>query len=40
MAESLIHEYCAETGGADGTFLVRESDTCATGFTLSFWYRI
>lgn len=38
MAERLIYDYCAETGGTDGTFLVRDSDTCATGYTLSFWY--
>ncbi|XP_028286873.1 1-phosphatidylinositol 4,5-bisphosphate phosphodiesterase gamma-2 [Parambassis ranga] len=37
MAERLIYDYCAETGGTDGTFLVRDSDTCATGYTLSFW---
>uniref|UniRef100_A0A3B4TIQ3 1-phosphatidylinositol 4,5-bisphosphate phosphodiesterase gamma n=1 Tax=Seriola dumerili TaxID=41447 RepID=A0A3B4TIQ3_SERDU len=37
MAERLIHDYCAETGGRDGTFLVRESDTYVTDFTLSFW---
>ncbi|KAM3609416.1 uncharacterized protein V6R79_014412 [Siganus canaliculatus] len=35
-AERLIQDYCAETGGRDGTFLVRESDRIA-GFTLSFW---
>lgn len=40
MAERLIHDYCAETGGRDGTFLVRESDTFVTDFTLSFWYYI
>lgn len=39
MAERLIHEYCAETGGRDGTFLVRESDRFVTDFTLSFWYN-
>uniref|UniRef100_A0A3Q3WB35 1-phosphatidylinositol 4,5-bisphosphate phosphodiesterase gamma n=1 Tax=Mola mola TaxID=94237 RepID=A0A3Q3WB35_MOLML len=38
MAERLIQDYCTENGGKDGTFLVRESDTCVTGFTLSFWY--
>uniref|UniRef100_A0A3Q3M6Y7 Phosphoinositide phospholipase C n=1 Tax=Mastacembelus armatus TaxID=205130 RepID=A0A3Q3M6Y7_9TELE len=37
MAERLIHDYCAETDGKDGTFLVRESDTFVTDFTLSFW---
>lgn len=38
MAERLIHNYCAETGGQDGTFLVRQSDRYVTDFTLSFWY--
>ncbi|XP_069384581.1 1-phosphatidylinositol 4,5-bisphosphate phosphodiesterase gamma-2 isoform X3 [Paralichthys olivaceus] len=38
MAERLIHDYCTETGGRDGTFLVRESDTYVTDFTLSFWH--
>ncbi|XP_054475368.1 1-phosphatidylinositol 4,5-bisphosphate phosphodiesterase gamma-2 isoform X2 [Anoplopoma fimbria] len=33
MAERLIHDYCVETGGREGTFLVRPSDI----FTLSFW---
>uniref|UniRef100_A0A8D3CT39 Phosphoinositide phospholipase C n=1 Tax=Scophthalmus maximus TaxID=52904 RepID=A0A8D3CT39_SCOMX len=37
MAERLIQDYCAEFGGQDGTFLVRESDTYVTDFTLSFW---
>ncbi|XP_069019306.1 1-phosphatidylinositol 4,5-bisphosphate phosphodiesterase gamma-2 isoform X1 [Embiotoca jacksoni] len=37
MAEQLIHDYCAETEGRDGTFLVRESDTFVTDSTLSFW---
>lgn len=37
MAERLIHDFCAETGGRDGTFLVRKSDTCVTDCTLSFW---
>ncbi|CAJ1057003.1 -phosphatidylinositol 4%2C5-bisphosphate phosphodiesterase gamma-2 [Xyrichtys novacula] len=36
MAERLIHDYCRETGGRDGTFLVRGSETCL-GYTLSFW---
>ncbi|KAG8536058.1 hypothetical protein GDO81_027189, partial [Engystomops pustulosus] len=27
IAEKLLHEYCTETGGKDGTFLVRESET-------------
>ncbi|XP_077452649.1 1-phosphatidylinositol 4,5-bisphosphate phosphodiesterase gamma-2 isoform X2 [Stigmatopora argus] len=38
MAEQLIHEYCAETRGRDGAFLVRQSDTVATDITLSFWW--
>ncbi|KAM4553805.1 1-phosphatidylinositol 4,5-bisphosphate phosphodiesterase gamma-2 [Fundulus diaphanus] len=37
MAERLIHDYCAETGGQDGTFLFRQSDTYTSDFTLSFW---
>uniref|UniRef100_A0A7N6FHD9 Phosphoinositide phospholipase C n=1 Tax=Anabas testudineus TaxID=64144 RepID=A0A7N6FHD9_ANATE len=37
MAERLIQDYCAETGAPDGTFLVRQSDTYVTDFTLSFW---
>uniref|UniRef100_A0AAQ6ABH0 Phosphoinositide phospholipase C n=1 Tax=Amphiprion ocellaris TaxID=80972 RepID=A0AAQ6ABH0_AMPOC len=37
MAERLIHDSCAETGGRDGTFLVRQSDTYVTDCTLSFW---
>ncbi|XP_047453224.1 1-phosphatidylinositol 4,5-bisphosphate phosphodiesterase gamma-2 [Mugil cephalus] len=37
MAERLIHNYCAENGGRDGTFLVRPSDTVARDWTLSFW---
>ena len=37
-AERLLQEFCAESGGKDGTFLVRESDTFLTDFTLSFWY--
>ncbi|XP_062860343.1 1-phosphatidylinositol 4,5-bisphosphate phosphodiesterase gamma-2 isoform X2 [Trichomycterus rosablanca] len=36
-AERLLQEYCAESGGKDGTFLVRESDTYVTDCTLSFW---
>ncbi|XP_041965312.1 1-phosphatidylinositol 4,5-bisphosphate phosphodiesterase gamma-2 [Alosa sapidissima] len=36
-AERLLQEFCADTGGKDGTFLVRESDTFLTDFTLSFW---
>lgn len=39
MAERLIQDYCAETGAPDGTFLVRQSDTYVTDFTLSFWYN-
>ncbi|XP_063333638.1 1-phosphatidylinositol 4,5-bisphosphate phosphodiesterase gamma-2 [Pelmatolapia mariae] len=37
MAERLIQDYCKETGGRDGTFLVRQSDTFVTDYTLSFW---
>ncbi|XP_043937724.1 1-phosphatidylinositol 4,5-bisphosphate phosphodiesterase gamma-2 isoform X2 [Protopterus annectens] len=37
MAERLLQEYCAEYGGKDGTFLVRESDTFFRDYTLSFW---
>ncbi|XP_054632325.1 1-phosphatidylinositol 4,5-bisphosphate phosphodiesterase gamma-2 isoform X2 [Dunckerocampus dactyliophorus] len=37
MAERLIHDYCTEMRGRDGTFLVRQSDRVATDFTLSFW---
>uniref|UniRef100_A0A8C7Y239 Phosphoinositide phospholipase C n=1 Tax=Oryzias sinensis TaxID=183150 RepID=A0A8C7Y239_9TELE len=37
MAERRIHEYCTETGRRDGTFLVRQSDTYVTDYTLSFW---
>uniref|UniRef100_A0A667XGL4 1-phosphatidylinositol 4,5-bisphosphate phosphodiesterase gamma n=1 Tax=Myripristis murdjan TaxID=586833 RepID=A0A667XGL4_9TELE len=37
MAERLLQEFCADSGGRDGTFLVRESDTYVTDFTLSFW---
>lgn len=36
-AERLLQEYCAESGGRDGTFLVRESDTFLKDSTLSFW---
>uniref|UniRef100_A0A8C0JN38 Phosphoinositide phospholipase C n=1 Tax=Canis lupus dingo TaxID=286419 RepID=A0A8C0JN38_CANLU len=36
-AEKLLQEYCAETGGKDGTFLVRESKTFPNDYTLSFW---
>ncbi|XP_077687642.1 1-phosphatidylinositol 4,5-bisphosphate phosphodiesterase gamma-2 isoform X1 [Eretmochelys imbricata] len=36
-AERLIQEYCAEMGGKDGTFLVRESETFPNDYTLSFW---
>ncbi|KAM4618714.1 1-phosphatidylinositol 4,5-bisphosphate phosphodiesterase gamma-2 isoform 2-T2 [Polymixia lowei] len=37
MAERLILEFCAESGGQDGTFLVRASYTFLTDSTLSFW---
>ncbi|XP_034734553.1 1-phosphatidylinositol 4,5-bisphosphate phosphodiesterase gamma-2 isoform X1 [Etheostoma cragini] len=37
MAEQLIRDYCAEPGAKDGTFLVRQSDTYVTDYTLSFW---
>lgn len=37
MAERLIQDFCAESGGRDGTFLVRESDRFVKDFTLSFW---
>ncbi|XP_037538614.1 1-phosphatidylinositol 4,5-bisphosphate phosphodiesterase gamma-2 [Nematolebias whitei] len=37
MAERLIQNYCAETGGQNGTFLVRNSDRVANDYTLSFW---
>uniref|UniRef100_A0AAQ4PB67 Phosphoinositide phospholipase C n=1 Tax=Gasterosteus aculeatus aculeatus TaxID=481459 RepID=A0AAQ4PB67_GASAC len=37
MAERLIHDYCVENGGIDGTFLARPSDTYVKDFTLSFW---
>jgi hypothetical protein len=36
--ERLLQEFCAVSGGRDGTFLVRESDIFVTDFTLSFWY--
>ncbi|TSK38446.1 1-phosphatidylinositol 4,5-bisphosphate phosphodiesterase gamma-2 [Bagarius yarrelli] len=39
-AERLLQEFCAESGGKDGTFLVRESDTFLTDFTLSFWRSV
>lgn len=39
MAEKLIQDYCSESGGRDGTFLVRQSGTYVTDFTLSFWYN-
>uniref|UniRef100_A0A8C9U6D0 Phosphoinositide phospholipase C n=1 Tax=Scleropages formosus TaxID=113540 RepID=A0A8C9U6D0_SCLFO len=38
-AERLLQEYCAESGGRDGTFLVRESKTFLTDYTLSFWRK-
>ncbi|KAM4614356.1 1-phosphatidylinositol 4,5-bisphosphate phosphodiesterase gamma-2 isoform 1-T2 [Discoglossus pictus] len=37
MAERLLQEYCAEMGGKDGTFLVRESGSYIDDYTLSFW---
>uniref|UniRef100_A0A3Q3H050 1-phosphatidylinositol 4,5-bisphosphate phosphodiesterase gamma n=1 Tax=Kryptolebias marmoratus TaxID=37003 RepID=A0A3Q3H050_KRYMA len=37
MAERLIQNYCAETGGQNGTFLVRPSARVANDCTLSFW---
>ncbi|KAM9854414.1 1-phosphatidylinositol 4,5-bisphosphate phosphodiesterase gamma-2 [Aulostomus maculatus] len=37
MAERLLYDYCDESSGRNGTFLVRESDTFVTDFTLSFW---
>lgn len=40
MAERLIYDFCAETGGQDGTFLVRPSDRFALSYTLSFWYSL
>lgn len=40
MAERLIQDFCMESGGRDGTFLVRQSDRFVTDFTLSFWYHI
>ncbi|KAJ7426461.1 1-phosphatidylinositol 4,5-bisphosphate phosphodiesterase gamma-2 isoform X1 [Willisornis vidua] len=36
-AERLLQEYCAEMGGKDGTFLVRESEAFPDDYTLSFW---
>lgn len=39
-AEKLLQEYCAEMGGKDGTFLVRESEAFPNDCTLSFWYVI
>ncbi|KAM6946218.1 1-phosphatidylinositol 4,5-bisphosphate phosphodiesterase gamma-2 [Aplochiton taeniatus] len=36
-AERLLHEHCSESGGIDGTFLVRESEHFLTDYTLSFW---
>ncbi|XP_041124581.1 1-phosphatidylinositol 4,5-bisphosphate phosphodiesterase gamma-2-like isoform X3 [Polyodon spathula] len=36
-AERLLQEFCAESGGREGTFLVRESDTFMNDNTLSFW---
>uniref|UniRef100_A0A672PCA8 Phosphoinositide phospholipase C n=1 Tax=Sinocyclocheilus grahami TaxID=75366 RepID=A0A672PCA8_SINGR len=36
-AERLLQEYCADSGGVDGTFLVRASGTYVNDCTLSFW---
>ncbi|XP_068169508.1 1-phosphatidylinositol 4,5-bisphosphate phosphodiesterase gamma-2 isoform X2 [Antennarius striatus] len=36
-AERLIHDYCAETTGSAGNFLVRKSAAKEADFTLSFW---
>uniref|UniRef100_A0A672FDU0 Phosphoinositide phospholipase C n=1 Tax=Salarias fasciatus TaxID=181472 RepID=A0A672FDU0_SALFA len=36
-AERLIQNYCAESGGPDGAFLVRKSDRNLDDFSLSFW---
>lgn len=36
-AEQLIEAFCAESGGQDGTFLVRKSERNLTDFSLSFW---
>ncbi|KAG9474929.1 hypothetical protein GDO78_003411 [Eleutherodactylus coqui] len=36
-AERLLQEYCAEMGGKDGTFLVRQSERFQDNYTLSFW---
>ncbi|XP_053305358.1 1-phosphatidylinositol 4,5-bisphosphate phosphodiesterase gamma-2 [Spea bombifrons] len=38
-AERLLQEYCAEMGGKDGTFLVRESERYRDDYTLSFWRK-
>uniref|UniRef100_A0A3P8UDM4 1-phosphatidylinositol 4,5-bisphosphate phosphodiesterase gamma n=1 Tax=Cynoglossus semilaevis TaxID=244447 RepID=A0A3P8UDM4_CYNSE len=38
-AERLIQNYCADVGGVDGTFLVRESETHVSESSLSFWHR-
>uniref|UniRef100_A0A2I3HJB2 1-phosphatidylinositol 4,5-bisphosphate phosphodiesterase gamma n=1 Tax=Nomascus leucogenys TaxID=61853 RepID=A0A2I3HJB2_NOMLE len=35
--EKKLQEYCMETGGKDGTFFVRESETFPNDYTLSFW---
>ncbi|CAN9498676.1 unnamed protein product [Ophioblennius macclurei] len=36
-AERLIQNHCAESGGLDGTFLVRKSERNLDDFSLSFW---
>ncbi|KAK6479875.1 1-phosphatidylinositol 4,5-bisphosphate phosphodiesterase gamma-2-like [Huso huso] len=36
-AERCLQQYCAETGGMDGTFLVRESNTYAQDYIIVFW---
>ncbi|KAL4630629.1 1-phosphatidylinositol 4,5-bisphosphate phosphodiesterase gamma-1-like [Arapaima gigas] len=36
VAEYLVSEYCLKTGAPDGSFLVRESETCM-GYSISFW---
>ncbi|KAM9808134.1 LOW QUALITY PROTEIN: 1-phosphatidylinositol 4,5-bisphosphate phosphodiesterase gamma-2 [Neosynchiropus ocellatus] len=38
-AERLITEFCRETGGRDGTFLVRQRDMNPNDYTLSFWWN-
>ncbi|XP_041078410.1 1-phosphatidylinositol 4,5-bisphosphate phosphodiesterase gamma-2-like [Polyodon spathula] len=36
-AERRLQQYCAENGGMDGTFLVRESNTYAQDYIIVFW---